>query len=179
MASFLKGEKVYLRALEPSDIELIYKWENDIESWKVSYSIMPYSKFVLEKYLENAHLDIYEVKQLRLMIVKNENQKSIGTIELFDFDPFHLRAGVGLMIHEHNEQQKGFGHEALKILVDYSFVHLGLHQLFCNIAADNEASLKLFQKLGFEIIGKKKEWIKNMQQGWMDEYMLQLVNSAH
>jgi diamine N-acetyltransferase len=176
MASFPVGDNVFLRALEPSDIDLIYKWENDVNAWKVSYSLTPYSKYLLNKYLENAHLDIYEVKQLRLMIAKNTDNYPIGTIELFDFDPFHLRAGVGLMIHELDEQKKGFGFEALKLIIDYSFFHLGLHQIYCNIAADNETSLNLFQKSGFEIIGKKKDWIKNLNKGWIDEYSLQLIN---
>lgn len=176
MLKFPKGKHVLLRALEPADIDLIYAWENDVNAWKVSYSVTPFSKYILQKYLENAHLDIYEVKQLRLMIVKISDEKAIGTIELFDFDPFHLRAGIGLMIHELSEQQKGFGNEALSLLIDYAFSHLGLHQLYCNIAEDNAASLSLFQKSGYEIIGKKKEWIKNLQSGWIDEYVLQLIN---
>ena len=176
MVNFPTGNHVFLRALELADIDLIYKWENDVNTWKVSCSLTPLSKFILQKYLENAHLDIYEVKQLRLMIVKVDHEKPIGTIELFDFDPFHLRAGIGLMIHELNEQKKGFGSEALSLIINYAFSYLGLHQLYCNIAEDNTDSLKLFQKSGFEIIGKKKEWIKNLQLGWIDEYILQLIN---
>lgn len=177
MTTFPKGNLVELRALESSDIESIYKWENDVDAWKVSYSLTPYSKYSLQKYLENAHLDIYEVKQLRLMIVKNEDKAAIGTIELFDFDPFHLRAGIGIMIHKNNEKKKGYGFEAIQLLVDYAFSYLGLHQIYCNIAVDNEPSLQVFQKAGFEIIGKKKDWIKDLQKGWLDEYFLQLINS--
>ena len=60
--------EIILRALEPTDIDALYKWENDPEIWHVSNTCTPYSKYILEKYIENSHLDIYQVKQLRLMI---------------------------------------------------------------------------------------------------------------
>jgi len=84
----LKGENINLRALEPSDLDVLYNWENDTSIWKVSQTIAPFSKNILAKYLENAHQDIFTAKQLRLMIEKNNT--AIGTIELFDFDPVNL-----------------------------------------------------------------------------------------
>lgn len=100
------------------------------------------------------------------------NFKTIGTIDLFDFDPYHCRAGVGILIADESERNRGFAHEALKLLVNYSFSILKLDQLFCNITRDNEKSLKLFTGLGFVITGEKKKWIK-CPGGWLDEYFLQ------
>jgi len=170
---------IVLRALEPSDIELLYEWENDSETWKVSNTIVPYSKYILKKYLENSHLDIYQTKQLRLMIdlkdKKDGKAKSIGTVDLFDFDPYHNRAGVGILIGDKSERKKGFATITLKNLIDYAFHTLQLHQIYCNILTDNKDSLSLFQKHGFELIGEKKEWIK-MPGKFMGEYILQLIN---
>ena len=78
----LKGNNVYLRALEPEDLEFIYEIENDESIWNVSNTQTPYSKFLIKQYLENAHLDIYEVKQLRLAICFNNSNKAIGLIDL-------------------------------------------------------------------------------------------------
>ena len=64
----LKGENIYLRALEPQDLDFLYHLENNPEIWEISGTTAPYSKHVLQLYLENAHKDIYEVKQLRLCI---------------------------------------------------------------------------------------------------------------
>ena len=100
----LKGKHIKLRALEPSDLETLYNWENNTQIWKVSHTMTPFSKHVLTQYLANAHQDIYTSKQLRLMIQKDE--KDIGTIELFDFEPTHLRAGVGIWIADESERQK-------------------------------------------------------------------------
>ena len=84
----LSGEKVSLRALEPSDLDLIYSWENNPDVWEISHTLTPFSKFVLTQYLKNQHLDIYSSKQLRL-VVMDQNNLAVGLIDLFDFDPKH------------------------------------------------------------------------------------------
>ena len=166
----LKGENIQLRALEPSDLETLYHWENDINIWKVSQTITPFSKHVLSKYLENAHQDIFTAKQLRLIIEKNS--RSIGTIDLFDFDPINQRAAVGIWIADQGERQKGYAREALKILIDYAFKQLQLKQIYCNISSINKASINLFSGLDFILVGVKKDWNKT-QEGWEDELLFQ------
>lgn len=173
---FLKGKNIFLRAPEPGDIETLYKWENDTSLWIVSNTQTPFSRFVLEEYIANAHADIYTAKQLRLMIcLNNKENKAIGCVDLFDFDPANLRAGIGILIGEKNERGKGYAAETLKIMIDYSFRLLHLHQLYCNITAENESSIKLFQKYKFKITGLKKDWIRETEK-WTDEYTLQLIN---
>ncbi len=173
-----KGNQLILRAIEPSDIDLLYNWENNREIWKVSNTITPFSKYILQKYIENSHLDIYQTKQLRLMIdVVNpkEGHKTVGAIDLFDFDAYHLRAGVGILIGGTNDRNQGIASKALNELSVYAFEILGLHQLYCNITIDNNASLRVFEKAGYTICGTKKDWIK-YQQGYLDEIILQLIN---
>jgi len=179
MNSTLENSIVKLRAPELPDIDILYAWENNMEIWKVSNTLTPFSKFVLKKYIESAHLDIWETKQLRL-IIEAKNQSSlmfvpIGLIDLFDFDPFHLRAGIGILIANSEYRQKGYATEALKLIVHYTFETLQLHQLYCNISAENSISLQLFQNIGFEVVGIKKDWLKTMN-GWQNEVMLQIVN---
>lgn len=172
----LHGTSVLLRALEPSDLDVLYNWENDPENWTVSHTQQPFSRFVLEQYLASAHQDLYTVKQLRLIIVEKEENKSIGTIDLFDFDPQHGRAGVGILIAEKADRRKGYAEEALNLLIAYCSTVLHLHQLFCNIAPENEASILLFQKCGFSITGIKKSWNK-VPGAYQDELFLQLLLS--
>jgi diamine N-acetyltransferase len=169
--------EIILRAPEPSDIDALYLWENDPEIWKVSNTITPFSRFILEKYIENAHLDIYQVKQLRLMIDVNEKQASrtIGTVDLFEFDPYHLRAGVGILIGNKSDRNKGYATKALRQFIVYCFETLQLHQLYCNITVGNDDSLKLFRRCGFKIAGRKEEWIKT-SEGFVEELFLQLIN---
>ena len=169
----LQSENITLRALEPEDIDYLYQWENDAENWKVSNTQAPFSRFVLEQYIATAHQDIYSVKQLRLIICDKQN-KPVGCIDLFDFEPSHLRAGIGVLIADKTERRKGYASEALELLIDYSHQTLNLHQLYCNITIDNEASVLLFQKHGFQITGIKKQWIREGGK-FIDELLLQRI----
>ena len=174
----LESENIKLRALEPKDIDIIYNWENDPEIWEISETIAPFSKALLQQYLENIHLDIYQTRQLRLMIDRKSDkdaEKSIGTVDLFDFDPFHNRIGLGVLIKDEENRKQGYAKESLQLIIEYIFTKLMIHQIFCNIPADNQPSINLFQKFGFEITGEKKEWIKT-PSGWKNEYLLQLIN---
>jgi diamine N-acetyltransferase len=172
---------IILRALEPTDIDWLFRWENDPEIWKVSNTLTPYSRYTLEKYIENAHLDLYQIKQLRMMIdVKESTGKKarpIGTIDLFDFDPFHNRAGVGILIGEKSDRKKGYASEALSQFIRYAFMTLELHQLYCNIGTDNLESIGLFTRNGFSITGEKKDWLKSGAR-YKNEYLLQLIRSS-
>ena len=170
----LKGPNIFLRALEPEDLEFIYAIENDEAIWEVSNTITPYSKFLIRQYLENAHQDIYEAKQLRLAICKNNTSEAIGLIDLFDFDVKNQRAGVGIIIQNDSNRNSGFGKEALGLVIDYSFQYLQLHQLYANIGTDNTASLALFTTFGFEKIGVKKDW-NFTNYAFHDEAVFQLI----
>lgn len=171
----LKGEHIYLRALEPEDIDFVHAIENDESFWEISNTQTPYSKFLIKQYLEHAHKDIFEVKQLRLVISSYKND-TLGLIDIFDFDFKNNRAGIGVLLKEPNDREKGYGKEALSLLINYCFTHLGLHQLYCNISEENEASIKLFTKQGFKNIGLKKDW-NYMNGSYKNEYLFQLIKN--
>lgn len=173
----LKGENIYLRALEPNDLEFVYAMENDQSIWEVSNTHTPYSRFLVKQYLENAHQDIYEAKQLRLAICKDQDFPAIGLIDLFDFDPKNNRAGIGIVIQTVENRKLNIGSEALELLIRYSFYNLGLHQVYANIATENEASTALFTKFGFQKIGVKKDWTF-VNGKYKDEAIFQLINHS-
>lgn len=173
----LKKENISLRSPEPADIDFIFKIENDQSLWHLSNTLTPFSRFDLEQFVMLSDKDIYAAKQARFIIEKEEGikTKTIGAIDIFDFEPQHKRAGVGIMLLK-NERGHGYAGLALDILIDYSFSTLGLHQLYCNIEEDNENSLKLFQNKGFRVIGRKEDWnLRNNK--WKTEILLQLINN--
>lgn len=170
----ISGKKIKLRALEPSDADQLYLWENNNKLWHISNTLAPISRFVIEQYILNAHLDIYQTRQLRLMIDDNAGN-SIGAIDLFDFEPAHRRLGIGIYILE-KEREKGYASEALDLLVDYCFNTLMTKQVYCNITPDNTKSIALFEKKGFRLVGNKKSWLL-INNTWKDEYLYQLINN--
>lgn len=175
----LENERISLRALEPSDVDILYKWENNSGIWHVSSTVAPFSKDLLRKYIENSDQDIYTVRQLRLMIDAKDIDagEPIGSIDLYNFDPMHHRAGIGILINE-PYRQKRYGSEALQVLINYAFQVLNLHQLYCSVPQIENSSLKLFESANFQIIGVKKEWLRT-PNGWIDETDLQLLNDTN
>lgn len=174
----MKYQQIRLRAMEPEDLELLYEWENNASYWQISNTISPFSKFTLKRYLKNSHKNIYETGQLRLMIEVIEPKATIGTIDVFDFDAFHRRAGLGILIADEAFRRKGYGSMALRCLTNYCFKTLQLHQLYCNILANNCESIDLFKKIGFVQCGLKKEWVKT-PDGYIDEYIFQLIDAQN
>ena len=174
----LKGEKIFLRALEHSDLDFLYLLENDETGWEVSNTTTPYSKHILQQYLDNAHRDIYDVKQLRLVICTLTNERAVGFIDLYDFDPKHSRAGVGIIIFSEENRHQGFAFEALQLMNQYAVTHLNIHQLYATISEDNTQSIQLFKKAGYMESGVKKDWIKSGKT-YKNELFYQLIHDVH
>ena len=170
----LKNHIITLRALEPEDLNLLFSTENDSDFWEVSNTQAPFSKFILKKYLANAQQDIYEARQLRLVIMNTATNENLGLIDLFDFNPQHQRAGIGILILK-EFQNMGFASESLKMITQYAFNHLNLHQVYANIPADNKKSLVLFEKLNFVKIGIQKDWMFS-EGSFKDVHLYQLIN---
>lgn len=172
---FMNGDTITLRAVEPSDAELLYTWENNQALWPVSFTQVPFSRFILEEFVNAAYQDIYTNKQLRLMVDSKETHKTIGIVDLFEFDPQHARCGVGIYIHE-SYRGKGSAHECITLLKEYCFGTLHLKQIFANVNQSNDASLGLFEKCGFEKCGLKKCWNKTGLNSYEDVWFLQCIN---
>ena len=173
----LKWKDVVLRALEPTDLDFLYKLENDESVWEISNTSTPYSRYILQQYLDSSDQDIYSVKQLRLVITLASNNRSIGFVDLFDFDPKHLRVGLGIVIFEEADRGKGFASQAIEMICRYAFTHLNMHQLYANITGDNTRSIELFKKVGFLRSGIKKDWIYS-EGKFKDEHLFQLTKDV-
>jgi diamine N-acetyltransferase len=176
----MKSE-VTLRAVEPLDVELLYEWENSPDLWEYADVPAPFSRYALQQYVERAQReDIYALRQLRLMLdlaLADGSRVTIGAADLYDLDPLHARAGVGILIFDKSFRRKGYATQALRQLMDYAFGTLHLHQLHCAVGKGNTASLALFSKLGFAIMGVRKEWRKR-KHGFETEVFMQRFTCA-
>ena len=108
----LKNKNIFLRALEPTDISTIYLWENDSRLWKSSSTTAPFTRKQIWDYIQNYSADIYSQRQLRLMICLHDTTP-VGLVDLFDFDPRHKRAFVGLLIDKLPESRNSRTNNAI------------------------------------------------------------------
>lgn len=172
----LHNENIYLRAVEPEDIDHLYKWENDTKLWIHGNTLSPYSKYTLRQYIEEAQqYDIFQSNQLRLVICKQKDNEVVGAIDIYDVDAHSRRAGIGILVDESYRKQ-GYAIQALTLLQQYSFEFLGLHQLYAHISTQNKMSLDLFEKAGYRQVGVLKDWIHTLD-GYDDVVLLQKVDN--
>lgn len=155
----MHNDVITLRALEPTDLDTIYLWENEASLWTVSDTAAPYSRKVLWEYLQQNSSDIYSTRSLRLIIEDNASGMPAGTIDFFNFDPLNNRAELGLFIAP-EFRGRHLGHMALGLLCDYARNHIGLRQLHITVRIDNEVCIKLFSDYGFQQAGVLKSWVK-------------------
>ena len=168
----LKGNKIRLRAIEPWDVDKLLQWENDHRNWRVSGTMVPFSRELITQYVNSAQ-DIYAVKQVRFIITILDDLTPIGSVDLFDFSPKHQHAGVGILVEEEH-RGKGYALEALNLIDEYALNVIGIRNLYCNILEDNKSSQRLFERAGYVEIGRKVKWF-NDQIDWLDEIMYQKV----
>ena len=170
----LKTDKIYLRALEPEDLEFLFKWENSIDIWQESNTLAPFSRFVIKEFIERSLSEnVFEVGQVRLMICSTQDNSVVGTADIFDIDPINSRAAVGLLI-DNSHRGKGYAKDALDLLCDYTSNTLLLNQLYVHIATDNSSCLNLFDRSDFEKCGTLKSWIKT-KNGYKDVFVYQKI----
>ena len=181
----MTGKKIFLRPLEPGDLDYLYRWENDPEVWKfgdcgaddsriesrsaeVSGAQVPrmpsgmrslptherFTREELRKFIENQQHGIHANEQLRFVICRRNPSSTtpgspVGFIDLFDFDPEKLTAGVGILICDPADRRRGYGHEAMELTLEWARREPGLREMWCTVAADNPVSLALFTGVGF------------------------------
>ena len=159
-----------LRAPEPEDLELLYAMENDTALWSVGNATLPYSHYTLREYLEQSRQDLITERQARF-VIELSNGECAGMIDLADYDPINSRAEVCIGVLG-AYQGKGVATRALQLLCSYASGRLHLHQLYAYVPAWNEASIKLFEKTGFEITAKLSDWIRE-KDGYSDVVIVQ------
>lgn len=165
--------KIILRAMEPEDLDVLYKIENDTSLWGVGVTNVPYSRYTLHDYIANSVGDIYTDKQVRLMI-DNEQGQTVGIIDITDFDPRHRRAELGVVI-QCQHRGKGYAKAAILEVIAYAREILHLHQLYLYVDTQNVISLEIFKKSGFTCSVELKDWLlkgENYKNAVLMQYFL-------
>jgi diamine N-acetyltransferase len=159
----LKGENIYLRAIEPSDATKLMLWENNPENWRVSNTEAPFSFHGILEYI-NSIQNFRQCGELRLMICLNKTDEAIGTLDLFEANFKHSRAGIGILIAEKSERKKGYAKESMLLLHEYADKLLDFYNLTANVLEDNIESINLFESLGYELVGVRKNWFLDLSK---------------
>ena len=139
--------RVYLRAFEPEDYKVSIEWRNDDEIW----SMVGGPKYFVSSEYEKKWIEesIFDTKNIKLAICLKENDTYIGNVSLTDIDWRNRNTELHILIGDKKRWNKGFGSEAIQLMLKYGFAELGLVRIFSRILEDNKASVNLFKKNGF------------------------------
>lgn len=150
---------VRLRALEPTDLDLLAAWENDTSLWSATDTVSPLSRAVLWRYLQDDLGDFYRQGELRLVVELVGSGEAVGMVDLRDYSALNNRAQLGVVIAGAH-RGKGLSERALRLTLDYATNHLGLHQVYAVVPVGNEASRAMLGRCGFTVSGVLRQWVR-------------------
>lgn len=174
------GEMICLRALEQSDLDEIYRSQNDWDLRRLHGVPLPKSMRFVAEWLEKAIMATpWTDGVLTLAITDKSNDTFLGIIRLFDIKSPHYRAALGISIYDVENQSKGYGSDAIKVMLWVGFHVLGLHSIYLDTMEDNERAIRIFEKIGFKRVGilRETEFIEGEYRGLLvmdilrDEFM--------
>lgn len=152
--SFLTGERVYLRPIELEDLTLICKWANDPEIRRLTGAVSPLSQAAAEDFLERVRSD---EQRVWFVVVLKENERAIGEAGLLRMFHAWRTTDVSLIIGEQDAWGKGYGSEAILLLLDYAFGYLGFHRVSVGVVGFNERAIRFYEKVGFTKEGIQRD----------------------
>ncbi|WIM05116.1 MAG: GNAT family N-acetyltransferase [Candidatus Nitricoxidivorans perseverans] len=153
---FLVGEKVYLRGLEETDLDGPYfQWLNDQDSDEfTTHALWPNSRCKMQSFFDKVS---DSTRDLVLAIVEKATDRHVGNIGLHEINWIHRKATLAILIGEADSRGKGFGTEAVDLLVAHAFGRLNLHRVELGVRADNMAAIRAYANAGFREEGLFRE----------------------
>jgi RimJ/RimL family protein N-acetyltransferase len=146
----LKGKNILLRPLQKSDLSLFIKWHSDPEVNEYLGRYLPVTQVMEEKWLEEAASTKGGTRVHFIIEAVNGNvSQPIGSIGLGMIDHRNQTAVMGIAIGEKDYWKKGYGTEAVQLLIDYGFKQLNLNRINSYVFAPNTRSLRMHEKVGF------------------------------
>ena len=167
----IEGEKVYLSPMNLEDIEKYVKWMNDFSTTDGLGSSSKVTTFESERAWLINNMD---KKEQQFAIVLKETDKLIGNCGFVDINHLHQRGEVGLFIGEEENRSKGYGTEALSLLVEYGFNYLNLKNIMLKVFSFNKRAINSYEKIGFKVFGKRTE-VYYLNGKWYDEYFMEIL----
>jgi RimJ/RimL family protein N-acetyltransferase len=165
----MTGEKCYLSPMDINDAEKYTGWLNDLE---VTVNLKLYTSVIN---MENEKIFLENLsKEHNYSIIDTSADNLIGTCGFVDLDHLNQTGEVGIFIGDKNYWNKGYGTEALTLLLDYGFRALNLHNILIKVYSFNERAKRCYEKIGFKIIGKRREALRRGEKTY-DILLLDLL----
>lgn len=147
------GDRIYLSPRGSEDAEKFTEWMNDFDV--TDYTARSEQVITLEE--ERKYLEENSNKQIVFSIITLDGDKLIGTVSLENMKTTHRSAILGIFIGDKEYREKGYGTEAVKLILDYGFNYINLHSIKLEVLDCNARAIKCYKKCGFKEVGKSRE----------------------
>ena len=162
------GELVRLRPLESADLDDIMKFYNTLELRKFLGPPIVRSRRYMEQWLYKVSIwNPWKDGHLYLAVEEKESGEFLGLAKIEDVTLPHNRAEVGISIYNPEKRGKGYGTDAMILLLRIGFYILGLNSIYLDTMEDNERSIQVYEKIGFKRVGllRETEYIDGAHKG--------------
>lgn len=149
----LEGERIYLSPINTEDIEKYVYWMNDQNITDNIGRTNAITTFESEK----GWLAAASNNEIKLAIIKKNNDELIGNCSLIDIDRINRKCTLGIFIGDKENRGKGYGSEALKLLIDYAFNFQNMHSIDLKVFSFNEKAIKCYENIGFKKCGTRHD----------------------
>lgn len=164
----LESDRIYLSPASVDDVEIYTRWMNSFDvTDKIGSSNSLFSLLSEKEYLERK----IDENNKSFSIIKKEDDSLLGNCSIFDINYLHQTATLGIFIGEDNERNKGYGSEAIRLLLDFGFNYLNLNNIMLKVFSFNEKAISCYEKIGFKKIGRKREAYYLNNQRYDEIYM--------
>jgi UDP-4-amino-4,6-dideoxy-N-acetyl-beta-L-altrosamine N-acetyltransferase len=149
---YFSGERIDLVALEQNDLPLVIRWNNDERVNVFNGARFPVSAAEQQAWFDRTSGDRTKQK----LIIRSREAGPVGMVSLFNIDVKHQSAEIGIYV-DPEHQRRGYAADALRMVVRFAFMEMNLHKVYCSILAFNAASVRLFESVGFQPDGIRRE----------------------
>jgi len=151
----IRGERVFLRPAEKSDLQVFVRWFADAEMSGFLGMRAPFSEAMEEQWFTRA-VEQQGKEHYHFVMCRLDDGQPIGTISLFHIDGVNGTAGVGISIGEKSLWGKGYGTDAMNALLDFSFGELRLERIWLDVYDFNVRARRSYEKSGFVAEGMQR-----------------------
>jgi RimJ/RimL family protein N-acetyltransferase len=152
--AFRTGERIYLRPLELEDLEFLQSLVGSEEIQQYIGVYWPLNGIAESAWLEGLYKD---KEKFPFGIALKEGNQLIGSCELRLGFAAHRNADLGIGIGGPEFQGKGYGAEAIGLLLEYGFATLGMHRIGLSVFENNARGIRCYEKCGFRREGLRRE----------------------
>ncbi|MCP1308417.1 GNAT family N-acetyltransferase [Paenibacillus tyrfis] len=163
VVKILEGKHIYLRPIEMDDLDDYYAYLSDPTTSRFTGTQKVFSRQTAASWIEN--ISKPDGSRVDLMIVSQATDRLVGEVVLNDIDPVNRSANIRIAIAGQANQGKGYGTEAMLLMLHYAFGTLNLHRVELSVYAFNDRAIHVYEKLGF-----KREGVQRDSLYWDHQY---------